>query len=398
MIRKFLDLGIQPLANKFLTKKDIVKNKKEQFYHLEVGFNLKTKLVSIINKISSKKMFDDTYPYRSSMSKTMKISFNKLSKKIFKNYKPNLILEIGSNDGAFAKNFNTKKIICLEPCKNLAKITNNMGYKTYSKYWNIKIAKKIKKDNGEVDLVYSANTLSHIENIDSVLKSIVYILSKDGILVIEDPSLLECLKKVSYDQFYNEHIYVFSLLSIVNLIKKYNLEVFNIEKLSTHGGSLRYYIKKTSNKKFKVSRNVRFQLNSESKFGVNTYSTYVNFSNKVKKSKKKLNNIFSKLIKDKKKIIGYGATAKSTTVLNFCNIKNDTLKYFLDTTPSKIGKFMPGTHICIKKYNKKLVNSSDYIFLGAWNFKDEIFKKEKSFLNKGGKFITHIPEPKIIKK
>ena len=121
-MKKFLDLGLQPLANKYLTKKDLINRKKEQFYHLEVGFDNKTKLVSILNKISSYKMFDNNYPYRSSMSKTMIDSFKKLSKKIIRNYKPRFILEIGSNDGSLIQNFNKKKVICVEPCKNLAKM------------------------------------------------------------------------------------------------------------------------------------------------------------------------------------------------------------------------------------------------------------------------------------
>ena len=396
MIKKFLDLGMQPLANKYLTKKDIIKKNKELFYHLEVGFNSKTKLVSIINTVSSKKMFDVNYPYKSSISQTMKLSFKKLAKNLIKTYSPNSILEIGSNDGSLIKNFSKKKVICVEPCKNLAKITKRMGYKTYSNFWNMQLAKKIKSKNKKVDLIYAANTLSHINDLNSVFKSIVFILSDDGILIIEDPSLLECLQKVSYDQFYNEHIYLFSLLSINNLIKKYKLEVFNIEKLNTHGGSLRYYIKKISNNKFEVHKKVKMQLNREVSYGINKYSTYIEFKNKVEISKRKLKQIFLNLKKKNKKIIGYGATAKSSTVLNYCNIKNETLEYFLDTTPNKAGKYMPGTHICIKEYNKTLLNKVDYVFLGAWNFKEEIFKKERRYIKNGGKFITHVPIPRII--
>ena len=396
MIKKFLDLGMQPLANKYLTKKDIIKKNKELFYHLEVGFDSKTKLVSILNTVPSKKMFDNNYPYRSSMSQTMILSFKKLAKNLINTYNPNSILEIGSNDGSLIRNFSKKKVICVEPCKNLAKITKRMGYKTYESFWNMRLAKKIKSKIKNVDLIYSANTLSHINDLNSVFKSITYVLSDDGILIIEDPSLLKCLQKVSYDQFYNEHIYVFSLLSINNLIKKYKLEVFNIEKLNTHGGSLRYYIKKVSNNKFEVNKKVKMQLNRELKYGINKYSTYIEFKNKVESSKRKLKQIFLNLKKKNKKIIGYGATAKSTTVLNYCNIKNETLEYFLDTTPNKAGKYMPGTHICIKEYNKTLLNKANYVFLGAWNFKEEIFKKERRYIKNGGKFITHVPIPRII--
>ena len=396
MIKKFLDLGLQPLANKFLTKKDLLKEKSENYYRLELGFNTKSKLVSILNTVSSKRMFDNKYPYRASMSKTMLNSFKNLADKINNKFKPNFIIEIGSNDGSFIKNFNKKKAIGIEPCSNMAKITRNMGYKTYTNFWNIKLAKKIKSQIRKVNLIYAANTLSHIENLNSVFKSINYVLSDDGILIIEDPSLLECLKKVSYDQFYNEHIYVFSLLAIKNLIKKHNLEVFNIEKLSTHGGSLRYFIKRKTNKKISINIKVKHQLKHEIKFGLGTYSTYIKFKNRVKKSRKKLRKIFSRLKKKNKKIIGYGSTAKVCTILAYCKIKSETLEYFFDTTPNKVGKYMPGSHIYIKKYTKPLTDEADYIFLGAWNFKKEIFNKEKKFIKRGGKFITHVPFPKII--
>ena len=398
MIKKFLDLGHQPLANKYLLKKDLSNNKKENFYHLEVGFNSTTKLVSILNTISAKKMFDDKYPYRSSMSNTMLDSFKKLAHRITKAFKPKLIMEIGSNDGSFIKNFDKKKVICIEPCSNMARITKNMGYKTYSNFWSIKLAKeiKLKLKSRNIDLIYAANTISHIKDLNSVFASINQVLSKDGVVIIEDPSLLECFKKVSYDQFYNEHIYIFSLIAIKNLIKKYNLEVFDIDKLTTHGGSLRYYIKRSSNKKFRVNIKVIKQLKQEMKFGLNNFSTYVKFRKKVINSRKKLNAIFSKLKKQNKKIIGYGSTAKVCTILTYCKIKSDTLKYFFDTTPNKIDKYMPGSHIYVKKYDKPLTNEADYVFLGAWNFKDEIFKKESKYIKRGGKFITHIPVPKII--
>tara|TARA_B100000686_G_scaffold323486_1_gene378286 strand:- start:275 stop:1300 length:1026 start_codon:yes stop_codon:yes gene_type:complete len=341
-------------------------------------------------------MFDKKYPYRASMSNTMINSFKKLSKDITKKFNPNLIMEIGSNDGSFIKNFSKKKSICVEPCADVAKITKKIGYKTFSDFWNMKLARKIKSKVKKIDLIYSANTLSHIQDLNSVFNSIIHVLSDDGVLIIEDPSLLECFKKLSYDQFYNEHIYVFSLLSIKYLLKKYRLEVFNIEKLSTHGGSLRYYIKKNKNNKFKINKKVKVQLKKELKFGLNKFSTYVKFKNNVEKSKLKLIDILSKLKNDNKKIIGYGATAKVNTVLNFCKIKSETLDYFFDTTPGKVGKFMPGSHLYVQKYKKPLTNQADYVFLGAWNFKQEIFKKEKKYIKRGGKFITHVPFPKII--
>ena len=395
-MKKFLNLGKQPLANKYLSKKELLSKKKEQFYRLQIGFDIRTKLVSIINTVSSKKMFDNKYPYRSSMSSTMRESFKKLSFFLKKKFKPDLILEIGSNDGSLIKYFKKNKALCVEPCKNLAKITKKKGFKTYSEYWNMSLAKKIKSKYNKIDMIYSANTLSHIPNLDSVFKSISYVLSENGVLIIEDPSLMECLKKTAYDQFYNEHIYVFSLISIMNLMKKYNLEVFDVKKLKTHGGSMRYFIKRKSNKKLGINKSVKKYLNEELKFKIDKFETYIKFRKRVEASKKRLINIFQSLKKRNKKIIGYGSTAKSVTVLNYCKINNKIIDYFVDTTPDKTNKYMPGTHIYIKKYHKNLLNNIDYIFLGAWNFKKEIFKKEKKFIKKGGRFISHIPKPNII--
>jgi|TARA_B110000495_G_C23032222_1_gene615136 SAM-dependent methyltransferase len=396
MNKKFLDLGLQPLANKYSKtfKKPSLKN--DQLYKLTVGFNTKTKLVSLIKRIPDKKMFDGNYPYKSSMSNMMLNSFKNLSNKIKKRFKPKKFLEIGSNDGVLIKNFNTNEAVCVEPCSNLARITKKKGYYTYNNYWNLSLAKKIKHQFNKIDVIYSANTLTHINDLDDVFKSISYLLDNDGILIIEDPSFLECIKKGSYDQFYNEHIYIFSALSVKKIISKFNFELFDIEKLNTHGGSLRYYIKKIDNKKIKIKNTVFKQINDEKKFGLSKFSTYRKFGEDVKKSKINLINIFKKIKDKNKKIIGYGATAKASTVLNYCNIGSDMIDYFVDTTPDKTNKFMPGKNIKILKYNKKLLVNIDYIYLGAWNFKDEIFKKEKSFIKKGGRFITHVPKPKII--
>ena len=396
MNKKFLDLGYQPLANKYLKSYKRLSLKKGELFKLSVNFNTETKLVSLLKKIPDKKMFDGEYPYKSSMSKTMLNSFKKLSTKIKRKFKPKLFLEIGSNDGALIQNFSKDNVVCVEPCSNLAKITKKKGYTTFNDYWNLSLAKKIKSKLNNIDVIYSANTLTHINNLDDVFKSISHLLDKNGILIIEDPSFLECIKKVSYDQFYNEHLYVFSALAVKHLIKKYNLTIFDIENLSTHGGSLRYYIKKKNNKKFKVKKSVSIQLTKEIKFGLHKLSTYQKFGKSAAKSKHNLVRILNNIKKKNHKIIGYGATAKATTVLNYCGIDESIIDYFVDTTPDKINKFMPGKEIKIYKYNKKLLNGINYIFLGAWNFKDEIFKKEKLFIKRGGKFITHIPFPKII--
>jgi SAM-dependent methyltransferase len=393
MYKKFLNLGLQPLANSYLNKKNL--NKKEQSFKLEVGVDMKNFLVSIINTVPKTKMFNQRYPYKSSASKTMKSSFLEISKKIKKIFNPNLIVEIGSNDGAFIKNFERSKSIGVEPCKNLARITKKNNYRTFSEFWNCKLARKIIKF-GKADVIYSANTLSHIKDLNEIFRAINIVLNEDGVLIIEDPSLLECLKSVAYDQFYCEHIYVFSSLALKNVLQNFNLIIFNIENTKTHGGSNRYYIKKSSSKKNKINSSVNNEINKEIKFGLKKFSTYKKFEKKVSISKIKLVNIIKRLKNRNFTIIGYGATAKSCTVLNYCKIGTKLIDYFYDTTPNKINKYLPGSKIKVKKYKELNKKNVDFAYLGAWNFKKEIFKKEKKFLLNGGKFITHVPYPKII--
>ena len=396
MISKFLDLGLQPLANKYLNKHKKLSVTKDELYQLNVCFDSKTKIVSISKKIPVQKMFNNSYPYKSSMSITMLNSFKKLSLNIKKKFNPKLFLEIGSNDGALIQNFNVNNVICVEPCSNLARITRKKGYLTYDNYWNQALAKKIKKKFNTIDVIYAANTITHIADLNDVFKSITELLSKNGILIIEDPSLLECIKQISYDQFYNEHIYVFSALAVRNLVKKFGLELFDIEKLQTHGGSLRYYIKRVDNKKLKIKKSVSIQIKKEINFGLSKISTYKKFGEKTIESRRKLISLLKNIKLNNKKIIGYGATAKATTILNYCNIDEKIIDYFVDTTPDKANKYMPGKKILIKKYSLSLIKRVDFIFLGAWKFKKEIFKKEKKFIRNGGKFITHVPLPKIL--
>ena len=393
MIRKFLNLGNQPLANSYLIKKEL--NKEEKKFKLELVFNDKNFLVSINKKIATKEMFNDSYPYRSSMSNTMLKSFKNISNVIKERFNPKFIIEIGSNDGAFLFNFNKKNIIGIEPCKNIASITKKKKYRTIDKYWTRNLARFITKNN-KCDLIYSANTLSHIENLYETFSAINIALAKDGVLIIEGPSLLPCIKNNIYDQFYCEHVYVFSTIALNKVLTKFNLEIFDLNILKTHGGSTRYFIKKKDNQKYKINKKVKKEILKERKYGLHKFNTYLSFSKRVRKSKQNFIKILNKLNYENKKVIGYGATAKSCTVLNYCKINEKYIRYFLDTTPDKINKYLPGSRIKIKKYKKLSRKDADVVFLGAWNFKKEILKKEKKFKKEGGKFLIHVPKVKLI--
>ncbi len=391
MKKTFLDLGMQPLANDF-SKKYTPSSLK-----LKLQFDTKLKLAMISTHVKKEKMFNKSYPYRSSKSKLVNIMFHNLSKKIKKKFKPKNILEIGCNDGTFASKFDKDKITCVEPCYDVALEARKKGLKVYIDYFDNLLVKKLIKSHKKFDLIFSANTITHISKIKSVFLNLARVLDDYGTIIIEEPSLLETIRKNSYDQFYNEHIYVFSTISLQNILKIGGFEIYDVENLKVHGGSNRYYIKKIKNKKIKISKRFKRNMDLERKYGLHKFSSYKNFSKKVNKSKMNLVKLIKNLKKKNKKIIGYGASAKAVTILNYCNLKEKYFDYFYDTTKQKIGKFLPGTRIKVIKY-KKLRDSNIYVFLGAWNFYKEILKKEKFFYNKRGSFITHVPYPRIIKK
>ena len=397
MNKVFLNLGRQPLANSFL--KDIGKNtlRNEFFYNLKICFNTKNYLVSIVKPVNPKKQYTDKYAHRASESKTMRLAFKKVAKKLIKRFRPKKIMEIGSNDGVFLKNFNKKSVIAVEPCKNLARLTKKL-FKTYDEFWNLKLANKLlKQKKDKIDLIFSANTISHIPNLKETFEGIFNILSDDGVLVIEDPSLLKVLQNNSYDQFYDEHVYVFSTISVNNIVKDYGLRLFDVENLPTHGGSNRYYICKKNGKYKKTSR-LKKVIKSEISYKLHKIKSYLKFSKRVNVSKRKLFDLIKRLKKKNKKIISYGATYKSTTVFNYCKFNSKMIDYVTDTTHNKQGKYTPGTHIKIISPEYGMNDTVDYAFLGAWNFKKEIFRKEKNFFKRGGKFITHVPRVMTLTK
>ncbi len=397
MKKIFLNLGKQPLANSFL--KDISKKtiKREFFYNLKICYDTSNFLVSIQRPVNPKKQYTSKYAHRASESQTMRIAFKNIAFNLQKKFRPNTVMEIGSNDGVFLKNFNPKKVIAVEPCKNLANITKKK-FKTYPEFWDLKLSKKIIKNKiRKIDLVFSANTISHIPNLRESLLSLNNVLSENGVIVIEDPSLLSILKNNSYDQFYDEHVYVFSAIAIQCILRDYNLRLFDIDKISTHGGSLRYYICKNT-AKHKSTLKLKKYLELEKKNNLNKFETYIKFSNRVKKSKKSLYELLKKIKRENKKIISYGATYKSTTVFNYCKINNKIFDYVTDTTKNKQGKFTPGTHIPIISPEQGINETVNYAFLGAWNFKKEILKKERERIKSGLKFISHVPYPRIIQK
>jgi len=266
-----------------------------------------------------------------------------------------------------------------------------LSYKTYGDYWTTKLSKTIRDNHGKFDLIYSANCISHINDLDGVFKAVKNTLSGRGIFVFEDPSCLSVLQRNSYDQIYDEHPHLFSVTSLNNLLKLYGLELFRVDNLQVHGGSNRIFARLASN--IESEDSVRDNLKREEEFGLNDFETYKKFADRVDKSKDDLLELLYKAKSEGKKVLSIGATCKSSIVFNYCGIDESLMECITDTTPDKQNLLQPGTHIPVVDRNSININDYDYAFLGAWNFIDYIRENETEFK---GQYITHVPEVRCV--
>ena len=355
MKKEFLDLGKQPIANKFLTESEF---DDEFFYDLKVVFDDDTKLVSLKDFVIPELMFNDDYVYSTSLSHPMVEHFKKTSSelKLYREgvgYKTNNVLEIGSNDGTFIKNFDKEISVCVEPSGNFSLKTAQMGYNTYTSFWNTELSSKIKSHHGTMDLIYAANCICHIQDLDDCFSAVKNLLSDNGMFVFEDPSLLRMLERGSYDQIYDEHAHIFSVTSLNEILHRNGLTLFKVDNLSIHGGSNRIYARhKNIPSDMIIESIVSKNLTDEANFGVNDLKTYEIFSERVNKSKTDLKKFLIGWYNDGKRVVSIGATSKSTTVFNYCDIDSSLIECITDTTPDKQNLLSPGSHIPVVSSGK----------------------------------------------
>ena len=379
-LKRVVSLGYQPLANNLLNKK----NEKYELYPLEVNYCQDCHNCQLSVAVDPKKMFSN-YLYISSTSKTFRDHFISAAKKYTKDLKlkskKSYIIDIGSNDGVALKPFKElgfKKILGIEPAKNLAKLANKNKIKTFNGFLNKKNIKDLKKN---ADLILASNVFAHSDNLKEMTECMIELLSKKGTIIIEVQYLMNTLKDLTFDNIYHEHYNYWSLTSLINFFKQFKVKIFKAEKINTHGGSIRIYIKK--NKNIKIEKSVKKLLKEEEKFGIKDFKTYQKFGEKVSEIRKNVIKNITKLKKADKKIIGYGAPAKATTALNYFNIKKE-IDFVVEDNKLKIGKFIPGVNIpIISKKNLKIKNPT--ILVLAWNFFEEIKKNNtnlsKNFIN-----------------
>jgi len=396
-IRPFMTFGPMPIANGFLKKEE---TPGEYFFEMEVAFCEACGTFQLAEQPDAKRMFHENYAFFSSLSRHMQIHFQKYAElvkdRVLKGRKDPFVVELGSNDGIMLRHFSEAKIrhLGVEPSKNVAEAARQKGVNTISEFFDLALAKKIVAEHGHADAVICANVMCHIPDINSVAAGMAHLLQKDGVLMFEDPYLGDMFSKTSYDQIYDEHVFIFSATCVGNAFKKHGLELIDVLPQPTHGGSMRYVLAPKGS--HPVSPNVPALLEKEKSLGLDRAKTWEQFKSNCEKSREDLNALLKKLKKDGKRVVGYGATSKSTTVLNYCGIGPDLIEFISDTTPIKQGKLTPGSHIPVKPYEAFAENHPDYALLFAWNHATEIFEKEGTFTSGGGKWITFVPKVGII--
>jgi len=379
-LKRVVSLGYQPLANNLLNKRD----EKHDLYPLEMNYCPACHNCQLSVAVNPKKMFTN-YLYTSSTSKSFRNHFVEASQIYIKQLKlkpkKSYIIDIGSNDGVALKPFKDvgfKKILGVEPAKNLAKLANKNNIKTFNGFLESKNLKKIK---GNADLILASNVFAHSDKLKEMADCMFKLLSKNGTIILEVQYLLNTLKDLTFDNIYHEHYNYWSLTSLVNFFNQFNSTIYKIERINTHGGSIRIYIKK--GKKIKIENNVKVLLKEEETFGIKEYKTYQNFGERINKLKENVSKNINELKKNNKKIVGFGAPAKATTALNFFGI-SDQIDYVIEDNKLKHNKFIPGVLIPIKS-KETLKEKNILILVLAWNFFNDI-KKNNS--NLSSKFVN----------
>ncbi len=396
-IDSFISFGKMPIANGFLTPDQI---KDEFFFELKTGFCEKCSMVQLTELVDQEKMFHENYAFFSSTSTRMAEHFKGFAKYISGNYLKSIsdpfVVELGSNDGIMLQNFANAGVrhLGVEPSANVAAVAQSKGVKTISKFFDKTLAKEIVAENGKADAIMAANVICHIPYLHSVIDGFDALLSPKGVISYEDPYMGDIIQKTSYDQIYDEHAFYFSVTSVSKLFAQHGFELIDVDPQNVHGGSMRYVIARKG--AHPISARVGQYVEQELKQGLDKPETYVTFRKNVEKSKTDLMELLWNMKKAGKRVVGYGATSKSTTVTNYCGITPDLVEFISDTTPIKQGKLSPGAHIPVKPYADFSSKYPEYALLFAWNHGGEIMEKEQAFVKNGGRFIVYVPKVSVL--
>lgn len=394
----FSDLGNSPLSNSYLKKEDL--HKPELIFPLKAYVCENCYLVQLDEFQTPEKIFGEHYAYFSSYSKTWLLHIKKYTETICNRFhisKNNLIVEIASNDGCLLQNFQSKKlnVLGIEPAPNVAKIAQQNGVPTLIDFFSLELAHKLSDENKKAKLIIANNVLAHVPNLNNFVAGIRILLEDEGIATFEFPHILQLIINNQFDTIYHEHFSYFSLLTLEKVFQAHNLKIFDVEELEIHGGSLRIYVGHEGSS-HKNTQNVNKIKEKEIKENLNSLIPYISFSRKVLSIKTNLQSFLKQAYINKKTVVAFGAAAKGNTLLNFCEIKSEWIKYAVDNNPHKQGYFLPGTHIPIFPPEMIQKTKPDYLLILPWNISNEITEETSYIKEWNGQWIKAIPKLQII--
>ncbi|MBN4051220.1 methyltransferase domain-containing protein [bacterium AH-315-M05] len=392
---EFIDLLESPLSNSFLTEKQL--NQPESYFPLKLLVCDKCFLVQIDEYKSAKEIFNNEYIYFSSYSKSWlehAKSYTEMMVGRFGYDENSLVVEIASNDGYLLQYFNEKQIpvLGIEPTLNTAKVASDKGIETITEFFGVELAQNLAEQNKLADLLIGNNVLAHVPNINDFVGGLKIGLKPDGIITMEFPHLVQLIENNQFDTIYHEHFSYLSLTTVRSVFEAHTLELFDVEELKTHGGSLRIFARHAGDNTKPVSSNLLNLLKKEEDIGVKDLNYYMGFQKKAQKVKDELLSFLKQQKDNNKLVVAYGAAAKGNTLLNYCHIKSDMIKFVVDVSPYKQGTFMPGSHIPVVNENEIRKSEPDFVVILPWNIKDEIINQLQYIKNWDGKFIIPIPE------
>jgi hypothetical protein len=395
-IFNFLSLGHQPPSDTFLRKEQL--KEYEIYYPLDVYFCEDCKLVQLGYAVNPEELFYEGYSYNTGTSGELVRNFANLTEKLIKKFdlgSNDLAMDIGSNDGTLLEGFSKSgiKVLGIEPT-GIARLALEKNIPTLKKFFNKELAKEIISNYGKASIITATNVFAHIVDIVGIVVGIKELLTNDGVFVSESHYLLNLVEQMQYDSIYHEHLRYYSLKPLIKLFEMNGMEVFDAERITTHGGSIRVYACKEG--AYPISDSVKEILNLEEKSGLYSKETFIKYGEDVRKSKQELMKVLNKIKEKDNKIVGLGAPAKGNTLLNYCHINNQILEYLAEKSDLKKGLYSPGMHLEVVDENFIFKEPQPpYALLLAWNLKDIIIPKIRERGFRGG-IIIPVPTPQIV--
>lgn len=395
-VHEFFDFGRQPLSDAFLRPTETAE---EFFFRLAVGICESCTMTQLVEEVARDRMFHDHYPYHSSGSVRMRRHFEETAQSFLDTHLRGpdpFAVEIGCNDGVMLKTLSKAGVrhLGVEPSGGVADLARGHGVRVRTEFFEEATAQDIAATDGPANLIYAANTMCHIPYIESVFRGVDALLSADGVFVFEDPYLGDITTRNTFDQIYDEHFFYFTVRSVQAAANRFGFELVDVRRLPVHGGEVRYTIARPG--RYPVTAAVTELAAEEAAQSISTPAGFDGLARNIRQIREDLVTLLRRLRDEGRTVVGYGATAKSATVTNYCGIGPDLISFVCDATPAKHGRLMPGSHIPVRPVEALAEVEPDYTLLFAWNHAEEIMTKERAFQERGGRWICYVPNVHIV--